>query len=372
MTRSLPAKLLAFTIVGLFGVAGTLALRATPAPSAVTKRPQGAAPAPLVVEEAVPPHREPPPPPPPSPSPPPPPPPSPAPSARAKPKPAPKPKPPPAVDAGVYEGLGAWVDLYDYVLQDRMDPLEAVDEMARRGVGTLYLQTNRWSLGGDIYDPATVSAFVERAHAREIKVVGWYLPGFADLDRDIRRSLAVLEFVTPAGHRFDGFAADIEDRREVDQDLTRFIDGIAEYSTRLRLLTEGKVVAAIVPDAKNNERAPHRWVGFPWSEIARHYDVVMPMAYWSVSKGRARCGTEYDVEEYLREVVSKTVHLMGRSKPLHPIGGIADCIGASEVAGYVRAVKELGSLGGSLYDFATTQANPARDELWAELRGLNA
>lgn len=267
----------------------------------------------------------------------------------------------------MYRGLGAWVDLYDYVLRDKMDPLIAVEEMADRKVKTLYLQTGRWNLEPDIVDPATVAVFIDAAHARGIRVVGWYLPGFGDLGRDLRRSLAVLEFVTPSGGHFDGFAPDIEDRREVEGDISRFNDGIARYSRALRgAVGEATTIAAIVPDAKNNKRLPQRWLGFPWEEIAEQYDVIMPMAYWSVTKG-ANCSAEYDAAAYMQEVEATTQGLMGETRPMHSIGGIADCISAKEVAGYVSTARELHWVGVSLYDFATTRSNPAREALWEEL-----
>lgn len=321
-------------------------------------RPDIAAVAPIEVDdELVPPQREPPPvvaaPKPPSP----------------KPKPKPRP-PPPTVDLSAYRGLGAWVDVYDYALRDQMDPAAAVEQMTRRGVRTLYLQTSRFKEPADFVAPLKVDLFLESAHANRIKVVGWYLPGFGDMDRDLRRSLAVLTYATPTGHRFDGFAPDLENREEVANDRLRFNAGIVEYSRKLRASAPaGSVIGAIVVDAKNNERAPARWEGFPWSEIAAQYDAVLSMAYWSVTK--KDCATQYDVAAYVREVIVKTEALMGSRRPIHPIGGIADCISAHEVAGFVNGVKEAGALGGSLYDFQTTERNSAIEGIWAELARLN-
>jgi hypothetical protein len=282
---------------------------------------------------------------------------------------------PPAPPSGIqpYEGLGAWIDIFDYAIRDCLEPATAVDALVQRGVKTLYLQTSRYKQPQDIVFPEAVNLFLERAHQRGIRVVGWYVPGFGDLERDVRRSLAVLNYSTPAGHRFDGFAADIESREEVGT-VEAFNAAIVEYSRRLRgSVPPGTVIGAIVVDAKNNERAPARWAGFPWGEIAQHYDVVMPMAYWTVTKGPAPAcfSREYDAAGYIREVVSKTQALMGSPKPMHVIGGIADCTTLAEVAGYVTAAGETSSIGGSTYDFATIQANPAAEGIWAELGRLN-
>ncbi|MGH2771419.1 MAG: hypothetical protein ACRDJF_13000, partial [Actinomycetota bacterium] len=271
-------------------------------------------------------------------------------------------------DIGPYRGMGTWVDLYDYALREQMDPAAAVQEMAARGVRTLYLQTSRWNLPADIHHPAMVSRFIDEAHARGIQVVGWYLPGFADLDRDLARSLAVLRFATPRGNRFDGFAPDIEDQRAVGDNPLAFSAGVAEYSRRLRSAVGARsALAAIVPDALNNERAPRRWAGFPWAQVAQSYDVVMPMAYWTETMRRGRCHGPFDVEGYLSQVAIKTRALMGAERPIHLIGGVADCMPAQDGTSYANAALLLGSVGASLYDFDTIQENPARDHLWKEL-----
>jgi hypothetical protein len=258
--------------------------------------------------------------------------------------------------------------------------------MSARGVKTLYLETNNWRSRGngacepgpdvDILYPDIVTNFLDRAHAKGIRVVAWYLPGFANVDRDLKRSIAAINFSTPAGNHFDGFAADIETRGEFgcqgvtgDDVRTHFNAGIVDYSNRLRAAVGGdKVLGAIVVDAKNNERAPARWEGFPWGEIARRFDIVMPMAYWSANPDNAGCpGNDVDIASYMQQVVEKTQALMGAKKTMHIVGGIADCVSVAETAGYVGAMKAVGSVGASLYDFRTIQSHPDHDLLWAEL-----
>jgi hypothetical protein len=296
-------------------------------------------------------------------------------AASPEPEPTPAPPPAPAVDVlAAYRGLGAWVDHFDFGNPENLPPAAILDELSRRGVKTLYLQTGLWTWSSDMINPGAMGAFVDLAHQRGMKVIGWYLPGFADLDRDIRRSLAVLTFRSPSDGGFDGFAPDIEDSTEVGSDPGRFNAGIAEYSRRLRAsVTPATVLGAIVPDARNNERAPGGWAGFPWPEIGRNYDVVLPMAYWSVTKNPATCRTiQMDAASYISDVVAKTIALMGMDRPMHPIGGIADCNTPEEIAGYAAAVRDTGSIGGSLYDFVTNNDTPVRDALWGALEAVNA
>lgn len=295
----------------------------------------------------------------------------PAPAAKAPaapPAPAPAPAPRGTASIDPYRGFGMWVDIYDYAIRDNMNIPEVVDNMAKRGVKTLYLQTSRWKDPNDIVNVGAVDLFLENAHARGIKVVGWYVPGFGNLDRDIRRSVLVLEHKTPNGHQFDGFAPDIETREEVGGSAARYNAGVAEYSIRLRSQLPNATIGAIVDDAKNNLRAPERHAGFPWGEISKNYDVVLPMAYWTVTKGKnGGCGTQYDADAYIREVVSLTRTYMGTDRPIHPVGGIADCVTENEVAGYVAATNAVG-IGGSFYDYATVQESGV--SIWKHLSNI--
>lgn len=265
--------------------------------------------------------------------------------------------------------MGTWVDIYDYALRGPMNIPAAVDSMAKRGVKTLYLQTSRWKDGGDFVNIEAVHQFVEEAHSKGIKVVGWYVPGFGNIARDIRRSVIVLDYVSPNGQKFDGFAPDIETREEVGGSRDRYNAGVAEYTKQLRTALPNAVLGAIVDDAKNNLRAPERHAGFPWKEIGANYDVVLPMAYWSVTKpSNGGCGGQYDADAYIREAVSLTKSYLGADKPIHPVGGIADCVTEAEVVGFVNATKAVG-IGGSFYDFATIQASSV--PMWGHLAKLN-
>lgn len=290
----------------------------------------------------------------------------------APPAPAPVPAPPPDPLAA-YRGLGAWVDHYDYGSDRNPSPETVVAELAKRGVKTLYLQTGRWASPLAIDDPAAMSLYIELAHRHGIKVVGWYLPGFADVARDVQRSLAVINFRTPNGAAFDGFAPDIEDAVGVGNDRARFNAGIGEYARRLRAaVPPGTVFGAIVVDARNNERAPGAWAGFPWQAIGQNFDVVLPMAYWSVTKPPATCRTmQMDAAAYVRDVVARTNALMGVARPMHPIGGIADCNTAEEITGFTTGLKDTGSIGGSLYDFVTNHESPFREAMWGSLGSVN-
>jgi hypothetical protein len=228
------------------------------------------------------------------------------------------------------------------------------------------------------------------------------VPGFADIDRDLRASLAVFNYRTPSGQYFDGFAPDIEDfnavkeasRRTItvparshkgcsrhctttavvdapySQVLTQFNAGIVEYSRRLRqAVGPSTTLGAIVIDAVINRHQPPTWPDFPWAQIAKNYDVVLPMAYWSVSKPES-CPAQ-DAGPYIRDLVATTEALMGTPRPIHVIGGIGDCLSPLDVSTYVDAAKSSGSIGGGLYSLITIYRNRDQEAFWQALSRFN-
>jgi hypothetical protein len=267
--------------------------------------------------------------------------------------------PPPVRDVSSYTGLGAWIDVFDYapVYQDpgefpSVSP-DTVDILAGYGVETLYFQAARLDPRSPegIVDRELVGEFLARARTAGIRVVGWYLPKFADLEADVARVEMIREFEY-RGHRFDGVALDIEWRRDVPDDAERNAR-LVELSRRLRDRVGDEALGAIVPPPVLLEVVnPDNWPDFPWPELAGLYDVWMPMSYWTLrsSSSGYRDGYTY-TDENIRRM---RANLGDPTAVVHPIGGIADEATAESYRGYLRAADEAGSIGLSLYDFATT------------------
>src|ERR1700716_4054733 len=108
----------------------------------------------------------------------------------------------------VYGGLGSWLDIFAGRPWSHAAAVVAAAKV--HGVGTFYLESSNSSQASDIVRPAALGRFVEAAHAAGLKVVAWYLPGFANLALDLRRAHAAIAFRSARGQRFDGFALDIE------------------------------------------------------------------------------------------------------------------------------------------------------------------
>jgi hypothetical protein len=264
--------------------------------------------------------------------------------------------PPPATAAAVYGGLGSWLDIF--AGDAWASPATLVAQAKAAGVRTLYLQTSNYSQHTGIARPAALSRFVDAAHAAGLRVVAWYLPGFAKPRLDTSRALAAVHFRSASGQAFDGFALDIE---------ASIVRDVAVRNARLLSLTallrraapRTYPLGAIIPSPVGIRRHPHYWPGFPYAALARSYDAILPMAYFSYYAHSARAAYAYahDAMTLLRN------HTGGRATLVHMIGGSAHHIPAATLAGFVRAVSRCGAQGVSLYAFPQTSVAD-----WAVLR----
>jgi hypothetical protein len=292
------------------------------------------------------------------------------------PKPSPKPTPKASVAAPKPKGpslasfkrMGAWVDLYDYAATE---PESASADMAAKGVKTLYLQTARWNKPAPddknvFQDKVAVERWIHAAHANGLKIVGWYLPAYENMSRDVSRTTAIANYRTSTGQRFDALAIDIEYKGQMPS-LSAWNAAVADHAHRVRSkVGNGYPVGAIVPSAVAMEIYPQNWVGFPWKSLAADADVFMPMAYWSY---RHDCDEkpQHCPYAYTAGNVEKVRELTGKpAMPVHVIGGVADAVTTEEVGEFVKAALAVKVYGASLYDYRTT-----KPEYWAPLRKLN-
>ncbi len=253
-----------------------------------------------------------------------------------------------------FRGMGAWVDVFEWAPSyaspagSAVDlPPAAVDRMAAEGVQVLYLQATRFNnpTGGDIVDPEVLGQWLARAKANGIKVVAWYLPTLTDPDADLRRLKAVAGLPDVAG-----IGVDIESTAVADPAVRSA--RMVELSKAARAAVGDRPMSAIVLPAVDTDVVNLKyWPGFPWREIRDIYDVWQPMGYWTnrkVSSGYR------DAERYTRENVERLrAHLGDPKAVVHPIGGIMNKATPADVTGYLKAVRDTGSVGASLYNWST-------------------
>ncbi len=265
-----------------------------------------------------------------------------------------------------YEHAGTWVTRFRFSREfaGPNPPIrpEHVDAMADAGVRVIYLQAASDDPPyPDLISPNLLGAFLVRAHARGMQVVGWYLPHFTDVAADLRRLRAIADFRS-GGHAFDAVAVDIEDRTVADVDLrnARLVD----LSRQLYAALPGVTLGAIVlPPVVTDVLSPQYWPRFPWRQLSGLYQVWLPMAYWS----NRTDATWSDAYRYTRENILRTRANLGEFCPVvSTIGGFGTTETAADYAGMARAAAETGAVGVSVFDWTTTPPGS-----WPPLRGYD-
>ena len=264
-----------------------------------------------------------------------------------------------ALGVAAFSGVGAWIDVFDWSRTfGGPEPVVGPDDvtaMADEGVQTLYVQGTRAS-ADDVLEPERLEALLDRADEEGLATVVWYVPSLLDPEADLRRLEALAELDV------DAVAVDIEARDVPDP---------AERSRRLVELSEqlrealpdtalGAVpVAPVLLEVVNTDW----WPGFPWAELAPHYDAWLPMTY--STERRAASGYR-DAERYTTEnLLRLRANLDDPEALVHPVGGVADQLAVADVEAHVRAARRGDAVGVSLYDWPT-----ASPQLLAPLAAL--
>ena len=268
-------------------------------------------------------------------------------------------EPVPGLRDGVYRGLGTWIDIYDE--QAWRHPTRTVRSMAAQGVRTIYLQTSNFHRHRPFVHREGVDAFLESAHRYGLAVVAWYLPGFRDVQLDLRRALRAIFLVTRAGERFDSFALDIESS-EVRRPAAR-TSRLLRLSERIRQAAGPRYpLGAIVASPRRMRTDAGYWPGFPWRELATTFDVFLPMTYYTYRVSGREDAAWYTAKNVLiiRQETS------GMNVPIHVIGGISFDATGPETRGFVDTILDREVIGASYYTFPGTTA-----EQWDALRAID-
>lgn len=225
--------------------------------------------------------------------------------------------------------------------------------MADAGVDTVYLQAAADDPNyPGLLSPDLLGQFLTRAHGRGMQVVAWYLPHLTDVDADLRRLMAIADF-RASGQAFDAVAVDIEDLSVTDVDVrnARLVDLSARLAAASPTTTLGAIVLPpVVTDVIN----PAYWPRFPWRQLAPHYQVWLPMAYWS---NRTPQSGWRDAYQYTSENISRVRANLGEScAAVSVIGGFGEELPASDYAAMARAAADQGAVGVSIFDWTTTPA----------------
>lgn len=209
---------------------------------------------------------------------------------------APELRPPPA--PSLPKGKGMW--LHYFRLSAGGDPAAIVAKALQTGLSHVYLRVGSSKDG--FYGQADLDRLLPVAHAAGLAVVGWDFPYLFDAEADARRAAAAIAYTTPDGHRMDSFSADIETRHE---GVNLSVPVAETYSRRLReLVGPDYPLVATVPRPRYNR-------GYPFAEIARYFDALVPMVYWLA-------------RDPVAEVEQAITDLAGLGRPIMPVGQAYD------------------------------------------------
>jgi exo-beta-1,3-glucanase (GH17 family) len=240
-------------------------------------------------------------------------------------------------------GKGMWFTNY---LPHHSD----VDAMIRAaqlsGLTHLYAEVAISQYG--FYGRNTLDRLLPAAHAAGIKVIGWVYPTLADVASDVRLTQEVADYRTASGDQVDGIATDIE---EVTTE-----PAVYAYGQMLRTVLgpHELLVASILH--------PLTHASYPYRAIATFWDVAAPMDYWHGMHGHL-----YSADEVRRFVTTSLTTLraaLGGATAVEETGqsydmytddgaGGTDAPTPAEVSEDLAAVRQLGCIGASYFDWQT-------------------
>lgn len=252
---------------------------------------------------------------------------------------------PPSADASdaasrtaVFSGTGVWVDIYDETIKE---PQFVVDQAVAHGVQTIYVETSNYHSPADVMFPDQIREMISLAHANNIKVVPWYLPGYKRIALDRRRFAAAVAVGDP-DLPIDGLGIDIEADIVSNRQLRS--DRAAAMVAWVRATYPDLAIAGIVP-----RDALAWWRIFPYAAIRANTDAMLPMCYTSryltlaqTSAMTAACVTT--IQEQTGDPAA----------PVHVIAGVTDFLKPRLLVAAARGAKSAGALGFSLYNLETT------------------
>ena len=254
----------------------------------------------------------------------------------------------PAVTA--YTGLGTWIDMYP-PKWPWTDPNRTVASAAAHGVKTLYVETSNYRTRPAIRYPVMLGRLIDLAHARGIKVVGWYLPSLLHAGSDLRRIKAAVDYRSPKGGALDSVAVDIE--ATVVADPVMRTDHLLTLGRFLRAAVGPSYpLGAIIPSPRGMQLHPKYWPGFPYASLGESFDVVLPMDYATYHVSTVPGVVTYE-RTSLRILKNR---LPDPDMPIHAIGGLGPDSGKWMTFAFVKTALQEGVIGASLYDFPTTGA----------------
>jgi hypothetical protein len=242
-------------------------------------------------------------------------------------------------DLAPVRGNGMWCTP---AVLESAPPAAIVAAAKRNHITHLYVEVGGGK--GGFYGQKSLNALLPLAHRAHIAVLAWVYPYLDNVPRDIAVSLAAARYVTPTGDRPDGLAADVEQNMQEPY--------VRAFSQILRVHLGPRALMAIAT------YPPQSFWGrtYPYSTVARSWDVIAPMDYWHVAR-HAYSGTQ--AYRYVAASISGIRKATGEPAiPIEVLGQMFDVYGdgqhspsAAEVRGAIQAAQAGNAVGISFFEW---------------------
>jgi hypothetical protein len=236
-------------------------------------------------------------------------------------------------------GKGMW--LYEPEKTEGGNVAAIVAKAKAVGLSHLYVRTG--SSWNGFYAGPFLDQLLPAAHEANLLVYGWDFPRLIDVDADVKRAKAAIDYRTPGKHRIDGFSADIETRAEGTHITAA---AATAYGAALReAVGSGFPLIATVP-------RPSPAQNYPYAEVVASFDAIAPMVYWLNRQ------PDTDVAKALADLApfGKPVFPIGQAYDGAPEGGRRGVPPPEELHRFMRTGAEHGAKGVSFWSWQAANA----------------
>lgn len=253
----------------------------------------------------------------------------------------------PALGGALPVGKGMWIWLADQVEGGNAEAIVA----RAKAVGLTHLYVRTASLADGFYAGPFLDRLLPLAHAASIRVYAWDFPYLDNVDGDVARAVQAITYLTPDGHRVDGYAADVE--------LPSMGVNITPATARHFGVALRSAVGPNYPLIACVPRPNPRLKKFPFDDLVPSFSAIAPMVYWL---GRDPAA---DVAGALRDLgrYGKPILPVGQAYDGAAEGGPAGVPPRKELIRFMQAGDQLGATGMSWWSW-----QHADEQAWNAIR----
>ena len=210
-----------------------------------------------------------------------------------------------------FAGKGMWIWQYSKTEGENFQAI--VDRAVAAGLDQIWVRVG--DSHDDFYAGERLNTLVPLAHAKGLKVVGWFFPFLHDPVADAAWTKQVIDWRSPDGQRLDGISPDIEMATEGVKITPKRVQ---IYLGLIRQAAGDLPIAATV-------YPPVDWVmakqdAYPFDLMAKYVDAFAPMAYWMCTEPGHLAAESVDRLADLRpvHVIGQAFHNVGHGRRVSP------------------------------------------------------